>query len=43
MEPPTQRTLKITFKYQIGKKSDDKKGRYGGGGSNGGGMMDMGY
>ena len=37
------RTLKITFKYQIGKKSDDKKGRYGGGGSNGGGMMDMGY
>ena len=37
------RTFKLSFKYQIGKKSDDKKGRYGGGGSNGGGMMDMGY
>ena len=37
------RTFKVTFKYQIGKKSDDKKGRYGSGGSNGGGMMDMGY
>ncbi len=37
------RTFKVTFKYQIGKKSDDKKGRYGSGGSSGGGMMDMGY
>lgn len=37
------RTLKLTLKYQIGKKSDDKKGGYRGGGSNGGGMMDMGY
>ena len=36
------RTLKLTLKYQIGKKSDDKKGGYRGGGS-GGGMMDMGY
>ncbi|MFL2988835.1 TonB-dependent receptor [bacterium] len=37
------RTLKLTLKYQIGKKSDDKKGGYRGGGSGGGGMMDMGY
>ena len=37
------RTFKVTFKYQIGKKSDDKKGRYGSSGSSGGGMMDMGY
>ena len=37
------RTFKVTFKYQIGKKADDKKGGYRSGGSGGGGMMDMGY
>ena len=36
------RTFKLTLKYQIGKKIDDKKGGYRGGGS-GGGEMDMGY
>jgi hypothetical protein len=37
------RTIKLTFKYQIGKKVEDKKRGYRGGGSDGGGMMDMGY
>ena len=37
------RTFKLTLKYQIGKKSEDKKRGYRGGGSDGGGMMDMGY
>ena len=36
------RTFKVTLKYQIGKKTDDKKGGYRGDDS-GGGMMDMGY
>ena len=37
------RTFKVTLKYQIGKKADDKKGGYRGSGSGSGGMMDMGY
>tara|TARA_B100000676_G_scaffold55011_2_gene54125 strand:- start:103 stop:2610 length:2508 start_codon:yes stop_codon:yes gene_type:complete len=37
------RTFKVTLKYQIGKKADDKKRGYRGGGSGSGGMMDMGY
>ena len=38
------RTLKVTLKYQIGKKTSDKKKGFGrDGDSDGGGMMDMGY
>ena len=38
------RTAKITFKYQFGKKVDDKKKGFGRrGDSEDGGMMDMGY
>ena len=37
------RTVKLTLKYQIGKKVEDNKRGYGGRGSGDGGMMDMGY
>ena len=38
------RTAKITFKYQFGKKTSDKKKGFGrGGDSEDGAMMDMGY